>query len=160
MRESLRSFTSHHQLLDSLLLGFSHDFTAGITMIPFLIAGYSMRALVQDQSLSRNQIGSIFFLKVMQMAQALVFSFAHILSYVFLQEDRYKAIRASLCRIFSAADFRSLPCSRPFLSLIFGEWNCRLVFPIDSITLDADKRENAEHLIKLFLATDPLVVEF
>ena len=107
MRESLRSLHPIAQLLILLVFGLlAMLLLAGITMIPFLLAGYSLDALAGSNSLSTADIDKIFFLKVMQLAQAIgLFIAPYIVYRIFLREDRYKPTELPYVGIISALIF-------------------------------------------------------
>ena len=127
----------------------------GITMIPFLITGYSMDALAAGPFLSETDVDAIFFLKVLQIVQALgLFITPYFVYRYFLQEDHYKAIRLPYVGILSAVIFGFAMFSAFPLINFLAEWNSELVFPIESINTWIQQTEKtAEHLIKLFLGT-------
>lgn len=127
----------------------------GITMIPFLIKGYSMDALAAGPSLSETDVDAIFFLKVLQIVQTLgLFITPYFVYRCFLQEDHYKTIRLPYVGILSAVIFGFAMFSAFPLINFLAEWNSELVFPIESINTWIQQTEKtAEHLIKLFLGT-------
>jgi membrane protease YdiL (CAAX protease family) len=159
MRESLRSLHPIAQLLILLVFGLlAMLLLAGITMIPFLLAGYSLDALAGSNSLSTADIDKIFFLKVMQLAQAIgLFIAPYIVYRIFLREDRYKPTELPYVGIISALIFGFAMFSAFPLINYLAEWNSALVFPIDSVnTWMQSTEQNAEHLIRLFLDTDTI----
>ena len=156
MREFLRYSHPIIQLLILLMFGvFAMILLVGITMIPFLITGYSMDALAAGPSLSETDVDAIFFLKVLQIVQALgLFITPYFVYRYFLQEDHYKAIRLPYVGTLSAVIFGFAMFSAFPLINFLAEWNSELVFPIESINTWIQQTEKtAEHLIKLFLGT-------
>ena len=157
MRESIQSSHPIIQLLVFLLFGFiAMIVLAGIALIPFLIAGYGIETLGAGQSLSESDTGAIFMLKVMQMAQAVgLFIVPYLMYRWLLKEDEYKVFSLPYVGVFSALIFGAAMFSAFPLINFLASWNADLTFPIESIDQWIQKTETgAEHLIKLFLATD------
>ena len=159
MRESLRSSHPVIQLLILLLFGVVAMLVlAGVTMIPFLLAGYSLDALSSTQSLSSSDTNEIFFLKVLQLAQALgLFIAPYVVYRLLLKENQYQAAQLPFVGILSALVFGFAMFSAFPLINYLAEWNSGLVFPINAINdwMQSTER-NAEHIIRLFLETDTI----
>lgn len=159
MRESLRSSHPIAQLLILLVFGvLAMLLLAGITMIPFLFAGYGLDALAASNSLSKADTDEIFFLKVLQLVQAIgLFIAPYIVYRIILREDRYKPTELPYVGIISALVFGFAMFSAFPLINYLAEWNSALVFPVESInTWMQSTEQNAEHLIRLFLDTDTI----
>ena len=159
MRESFRSSHPISQLLILLLLGVAVMLLlAGITMIPFLLAGFSLETIGASNSLTADDTDEILFLKVLQLVQAIGLFIAPYVVYRFvLKQDQYKATSLPYVGLLSALIFGFAMFSAFPLINFLAEWNSGLVFPVDSInTWMQSTEKNAEHLIRLFLDTSSI----
>lgn len=159
MRESLRASHPIAQLLILLFFGvLAMLLLAGITMIPFLLAGYSLDTIAASNSSSKANTDEIFFLKVLQLVQAIGLFMAPYIAYRFLlRENRYKPTELPYVKIISTLIFGFAMMSAFPLINYLAEWNSALVFPVESINAWMQSTEqNTEHLIRLFLDTDTI----
>jgi len=158
MRDALKTAHPLVQLCVLTLLGFGAMFVLFfLMMIPELVSGGDINALVNPALLTAEDKGGIFFLKLLQIVQALGLFITPYLLYVYVVGDtRYGAFRLN-GRLGMLAVFGfSVLAAVPFINFL-AEWNAQLVLPEVLSGLDEWMRSTeakAEGLVRLFLTMD------